>query len=87
MTWLGKVPFSEIGMDEDKYTLLKELAEDSEYWRSAYSFIEGVRDRRLFSLTVRQSNWVMTIDAELGVELNRRAVREVFKEAQDESAG
>jgi len=66
MTWHGSVPFTEAGMNEEKYSLLKELAKDSYYWKSALDFVNGVSGRALSSLTLRQRNWMVEIITSLG---------------------
>lgn len=80
MTWLGNIPFKELGMTEQLMDLLKELAEDSDYWRGASSFVRQVADRKLSSLSDNQRDWLSNIIASLAVELNRRAAGEVYLE-------
>lgn len=71
MTWIGDIPFKELGMDEDKMNLLTELAKDNDYWRKAFSFVDQVRDREYSSLSDKQQDWLSNIVASLGVELNK----------------
>lgn len=78
--WIGKTPFEEIGMTEDKVSLMEELAEDNVYWSNALSFMRSIQTRKLSSLTNRQRNWLYDIDAALGVELNKRIAREAFED-------
>ena len=82
MSWIGspRVPFSEIGMTQEKLDLMKELAENNEYWRNASSFIRAVANRKLSSLSLRQRNWIYEIDASLGDELNKKIAKELFDE-------
>lgn len=82
MTWIGspEVPFARLGMTQEMWALMRELGEDNEYWKSAYSFVSGVKHRKLDTLTDRQRAWLEEIIATLGVELNRRTAREVFEE-------
>ena len=54
MTWIGQVPFEDIGMTEDKMILLKELAEDSDYWKKAHGFIRSILGRVPSSLSHNQ---------------------------------
>ncbi len=78
MNWVGDTPFKELGMDEDKLLLLKEFAEDSEYWKKASSFIHQIVGVKLSSLSDKQKNWLSDIVATLSVELNRRTAKELF---------
>ena len=78
MSWVGDIPFKEIGMNEDKMQLLGELAEDNNYWRNALKFVKQVSSRKLYTLSNSQRGWLFDIDATLGVELNKRATKEVF---------
>lgn len=80
MGWPSGVPFEEIGMNEDKYTLLKELAKDNSYWESSLSFIEGIRGRNIEGLSDKQSDWLCGISAKLERELDKRVAKEVFSE-------
>jgi len=82
MSWIGSagVPFEDVGMTEEKYKLLEVLAKDDKYWRNAQSFLRQVEGVRISTLTLRQRNWIYDIEASLGVELNRRAAKEVFEE-------
>jgi len=77
-SWVGATPFKEVGMTQDKIELMKELAEDSEYWASALKFFNSVASRKLTSLTVRQRDWLFSIEASLSDELNKMAAKEVF---------
>lgn len=79
-SWVGGVPFSDKGMTQDLVTLMEELAEDNDYWKTALSFIRSSSSRRWGTLSAKQQNWVMDIIASLEVELNRRTAREVFEE-------
>ncbi len=75
MTWIGQVPFEDIGMTEDKMILLKELAEDSDYWKKAHGFIRSILGRVPSSLSHNQRSWLTTIILGLDDELNRRSWR------------
>ncbi len=81
--WVGATPFKEIGMNEEKMGLLKELAGDNDYWSSASRFIEQVSSRKLSSLTDRQRDWLSNIEASLSDELNKREGVKAF-EGRDE---
>ncbi len=78
-SWIGNIPFAELGMDQDKLTLLGELVEDSEYWRSVSSFIQQIENVKLFTLSDNQRYWLESTIATLAVELNRMTAREVFE--------
>jgi len=79
-SWVGGVPFSEQGMSQNIMTLMEELAEDNEYWKTALSFIRSISSRKWGSLTDKQQDWAENIVASLGVELDRRTAKEVFDE-------
>jgi len=80
VTWHGGVPFKELGMDEEKYGLLKDLAEHSDYWKSALGFIDGVRGKNPSQLTQRQRNWLSQIIESLGEELTAMELKGVIHE-------
>jgi len=80
VTWLGNTPFEELGMTEQLVVLLKELAEDSDYWRKASSFFHQVMGRKLSSLSSAQQDWLSSIVASLEVELNRRTAIDLFEQ-------
>ncbi len=73
MTWVGQVPFEHIGMTEDKMILLKELAEDSDYWKRAHMFVQMAANRELSSLSNKQRSWLTTIILDLDNELYKRS--------------
>lgn len=79
-SWVGGVPFQEQGMTQEKMTLMEELAEESDYWKTSLSFVRSMSSRKLDTLTEKQTDWLLNIIASLGVELNRRIGEEVFKE-------
>lgn len=79
-SWVGSVPFQEQGMTQEKMTLMEELAEDSDYWKTALSFVRSISSRKLDTLTEKQSDWLLNIIASLEVELNKRIGEEVFNE-------
>lgn len=73
MTWIGQVPFEDIGMTEGTMDLLKELAEDSNYWNRAYQFVQSTTNRKLYSLSYSQRQWLTTIILDLNEELLGRS--------------
>lgn len=77
MSWLGSddTPFKDIGMTESKMVLLEELAEDSSYWFRSQAFVEAARYRKLYSLSLKQRNWLTEIIVALGIEQEKRAWR------------
>ncbi len=75
MVWIGQVPFEDIGMTEQKMDLLKELAEDSSYWKKAHDFVRSVVGRKPSSLTYNQRQWLDTIILGLDNELYKRSWR------------
>jgi len=78
MSWIGDIPFEELGMNQERLDLLEELSEDNDYWKAASSFLQQVKDSKFSSLSDLQRNWVYEIIATLGVELNRKIARFVF---------
>ena len=75
MTWIGQVPFEDIGMTENKMDLLKELAEDSDYWKRAHMFVQLSANRVPSSLSHKQRSWLTTIILDLDIELDKRSWR------------
>ncbi len=75
MAWIGQVPFENLGMTEDKMTLLAELAEDSNYWKKAHGFIRSITGRVPSSLGPNQRRWLTTIILDLDNELHKRSWR------------
>ncbi|GAG93475.1 unnamed protein product [marine sediment metagenome] len=73
MAWIGQVPFEDIGMTEDKMTLLAELAEDSSYWKKAHGFVRSIAGSVPSSLSYNQRQWLTTIILDLDNELDKRA--------------
>lgn len=78
MSWVGSVPFEEIGMTSDKHDLLKELAEDGGYWANALSFLEQVSSRKFSTLSKAQRDWITEIEASLADKLSIRTLRKGF---------
>jgi len=80
MTWHGdkEVPFQYLGMRDELWDLLRELAKDAKYWRNALYFMNDARDKDPSSLTERQREWLETIVAGLQRELDKETAREVF---------
>ncbi len=75
MTWVGQVPFEDAGMTDQKMDLLKELAENNDYWKRAYQFVRSSANRKLFSLSDNQRRWLTTIILDLDDELHKRGQR------------
>jgi len=75
MSWIGspEIPFTDIGMTQQKWDLLKELSGDGDYWFRAYYYLLAVRHRILSSLTSSQRGWITTIILSLDTEVERRA--------------
>ena len=78
MSWVTHIPFKEQGMTEDMVVLLEDLAEESDYWRSASDFVYQVQGRDHSSLSDGQKDWIRDIIATLAVELNRKVARELY---------
>lgn len=77
MSWIGSdsIPFSEIGMTQSKFILLKELAEGSVYWKNALVFVNTFKDTKLSSMTNPQRCWLTTIILGLDDGLERGSWR------------
>ena len=68
-TWIGATPLTNIGMTEEKYTLLRELAQNNEYWAVVLSTIDAVAHLKLTSLSNSQRVRLALIILELDVAL------------------
>jgi len=75
MTWVGGTPFEDLGMTQEKMDLLKELAEDNEYWERSNMFIRSITNRKLSSLSINQRRWLGDIILALDDELVKRSWR------------
>lgn len=42
-------------------SLLKELADSSDYWSASYQFLNSVRERVVGTLTYKQRDWLLRI--------------------------
>ena len=73
-------PFQSLGMTDEIYDLLSELARDDDYWSTASSFVESAKSEEYSSLSDRQQDWLCNIIATLRVRLDRQAARELFRE-------
>ena len=71
-TWEGSSPFQEIDISLEQMQLAEELARDNEYWQAACSFMKGLRNRKLSSLTDKQLNWLNNIRESLDKELDKQ---------------
>lgn len=80
MTWHGsdKSQQGKVCLNDEKQTLLAELAEDSEYWSKAQDFFKQVEGFELSSLTDRQEDWYYIISATLDKEHNAREAKIAF---------
>ncbi len=75
--WIGssEVPFSELGMTEEKFNLLKNLSGNSGYWMKAHAFVKAITYRKLSSLSDFQRRWLTTIIMDLETESYRKSWR------------
>lgn len=81
MSWISgstKPPPRIIRLDREKYDLLKELAEDNDYWASALKFVDSVKNMDFYSLTDKQADWLTSIMAELSVRANKETARGLY---------
>lgn len=78
-SWVSGVPFSVVGMTQEKMSLLGELAEDDKYWKTALGFVRSSSTREWTSLTTKQQDWMQNISDSLTVELSRKESREAFE--------
>ena len=78
--WLGVNgdTTGKVELGDEKWNLLAELADASEYWSKAHDFLKSVQDREFSSLSHRQVDWYYSIDASLDKELQLREAREAF---------
>lgn len=76
MTWVGQIPFEDIGMTEDKMDMLAELAEDNKYWKRAHSFVHSIAGSVPSSLSYNQRRWLNTIILGLDDELYKKSWKE-----------
>lgn len=86
MTWFGEIPFKELGMTDEKFSLLKDLALSSDYYQKALEFIKGVSTRKPSSLSLRQRNWLTEIIASLEDKLNKKEAEQLFTEDENRRA-
>ena len=80
MTWPnpGNASQGSIQLSDEKWTILAELADASEYWSKAHGFLLQHNGRELSSMTDRQVDWYYSIGAALDRELQMREAREVW---------
>lgn len=73
MSWIGSVPFTDLGMTQGKLDLMNELAEENDYWMRACAFVRATTHRKLSSLSDFQRRWLTTIILDLDYELEKRS--------------
>lgn len=80
MSWVGSpgALSGRVVLSDDEWAMLAKLAGASEYWKTAYDFMRGVKGRELFSLTDKQLGWYYDIEARLAVEVWRLEAKRVF---------
>ena len=64
-TWIDAVPLTDIGMTEEKYVLLRELAQNSKYWVIALHTVDAVAHLKLTSISNSQRARLTSIILEL----------------------
>ena len=69
---------SKVCLTDEQQTLLAELADDSEYWKKAHDFFKQVEGRELSSLTDKQENWYINIEASINRENDLREAMIAF---------
>ncbi len=77
MNWVGspEVPFSEIGMTQEKLDLMKKLSMNNNYWLKCSTYVRAITNRKLSSLSSSQRSWITTIIMDLGNELYKESWR------------
>lgn len=65
MTWIGSTPHHDIGMTDEKYNLLKELALSKEYWHVILVTVDSTAHLQLSSLSNDQRARLASIIIEL----------------------
>lgn len=73
MTQAGSPPFPDLGMTQEKYALLGELAEASDYWVIARALVNAAANLELSSLSDHQRRQLTSIILELDNELYRKS--------------
>ncbi len=72
------VPDGKVFMSDEKWDLLAQLAEDSDYWNTAQDFAKQVHGRELSSMSDKQVYWFQNSEAALGREFYYREAKEAF---------
>jgi len=87
MTWCGSgtAPPGRVFMNDEKWDLLAQLAEDGDYWSKAQDFMKSVHGRELSSMSDKQVDWYHNIDASLDRELNLREAKVAFGEDSEQA--
>ncbi len=65
MTWTGSTPYRDIGMTDEKYSLLNELALSREYWNVMLITVDSTAHLQLSSLSNDQRARLASIMIEL----------------------
>lgn len=82
MTWIGissGTKGGKVTLSDRQWQILKYLAEYSSYWAGANTFMSQMKDKELSTLTSKQYDWFMQIDAELNDEINKIDAIEAYK--------
>lgn len=69
MTWIGDTPLKGIGMTDEKYALLCELANSNEYWATVQATVDTCAHVKLTSLSGDQRVRLALVILELDVAL------------------
>jgi len=87
MTWCGSgnPPPGRVFMKDEKWELLAQLAEDSDYWSKAQDFMKQVHGRELSSMSNKQVDWYYNIDASLDRELSLKEAKEGWGEDSEQA--
>lgn len=87
MTWggNGSVQTGRVFMSDDKWDMLAQLAEDSDYWSKAQDFAKSVHGRELSSMSDKQVEWYYNIDAALGKQLQYKEAKEAWGEDSEQA--
>ncbi len=79
------VPDGKVFMSDEKWDLLAQLAEDSDYWNTAQDFAKQVHGRELSSMSDKQVDWFHNIEAALGREFYLKEAKEAFGEDSEQA--
>jgi len=93
MTQIDFIPLANLGMTCEKYALLEELAEASDYWAIAHVQVKTAANLKLSSLSNHLRRRLTSIILELDCELYKKSWRldkiefKAVKELQWQAAG